>query len=99
MIIAPHICQRIQRTQKAVTWAECINDSSYVASITGCYLPATSGTPIAKTQRHTKVGILGSHAELLVNMVGPLSIIIWFPDVLEIDWPFCGTRLNCETLG
>ncbi len=30
MIIAPHICQRIQRTQKAVTWAERINDSSYV---------------------------------------------------------------------
>ena len=32
MIIAPHICQRIQRTQKAVTWAERINDSSYVLS-------------------------------------------------------------------
>ncbi len=30
MTIAPHICQRIQRTQKAVTWAERINDSSYV---------------------------------------------------------------------
>ena len=33
MIIAPHIHQRIQHTQKAVTKAEHINDSSYVGEI------------------------------------------------------------------
>ncbi len=33
MIIAPHMCQRIQHTQKAVTQAERMNDSSYVHDV------------------------------------------------------------------